>query len=50
MATKTRPCIVLCKATGNPCAMYDLPIGMAGFCIASFLHFIRVIKNDTPPD
>ena len=37
MATKTRPCIVLYKATGNPRESCDLPIGVAGFCIASFL-------------
>ena len=41
MATKTRPCIVLCKATGNLWEMCDKVcdkvIGVAGFCIASFL-------------
>ena len=37
VATKTRPCIVLYKATGNPRERFDSPIGMAGFCIASFL-------------
>ena len=37
MATKTRPCIVLYKATGNPRERYDKPIGVTGFCIASFL-------------
>ena len=38
MATKTRPCIVLYKATGNPREMCNYPIGVAGFCIASFLN------------
>ena len=37
MVTKTRPGIVLYKATGNPREMCDSPVGMAGFCIASFL-------------
>ena len=37
MATKTRPCIVLYKATGNPRERFDSPKGIAGFCIASFL-------------
>ena len=38
MVTKTRPCMVLYKATGNPRERFDSPIGMAGFCIASFLE------------
>ena len=38
MPTKTRPCVVLYKATGNPREMSDLPIEVAGFCIASLLN------------
>ena len=37
VATKTRPCFVLYKATGNPRGKCDYSIGVAGFCIASFL-------------
>ena len=37
MVAKTRPCIVLCKATGDPREMCDKPIGVAGFRIPSFL-------------
>ena len=37
MATRTRPCMVLYKAKGNPREMCDQPIGVAGFCMASFL-------------
>ena len=45
MVTKTRPCIVLYKATGNPREKCDEPIGMAGFCIASFLKLQSGNKN-----
>ena len=37
MATKTRPCTVLYKAMENLQEMCDLLIGVAGFCIDSFL-------------
>ena len=40
MATKTRPCIILYKATGNPREMCDSQIGVAGFCNASFLKLL----------
>ena len=36
---KTHPCTVFFKATGNPREMCHLPIGVVGFCIASFLEF-----------
>ena len=38
MTTETRPCIVLYRVTGNPQEMCDQPIGVAGFCIASFFE------------
>ena len=34
---KTHPCIVLYMAAGNPREMCDKAIGVAGFCIVSFL-------------
>ena len=46
VATKTRPCIVLYKAAGNPREMCDQPIVVAGFCIVSFLKLSQVITND----
>ena len=37
MTTKMSACIVVYKATGNPQETCDEPLGVAGFCIASFL-------------
>ena len=45
MATKTRPCIVLYRVTGNQRKMCDEPIGVAGFFIASILK-LHLNNND----
>ena len=50
MATKTCPCIVSYKTTGNRREMCGWPIGVAGFCIASFLKLQSGNKHSKLPE